>query len=149
MQGLRSSAVSRTVAAAALLAAASGSAPVAAHGGGLDRNGCHHNRRTGDYHCHRNGPGIPVAPRFFSAPAAPPVIRVPRATPDAASGLVRRVQAGLIRLGYNLPAPDNVMGPLTQFAIMKFQEAEGLTIDGAASEILLNLIEAKAAAKGL
>jgi hypothetical protein len=24
-----------------------------AHGGGLDRNGCHHNNRTGDYHCHR------------------------------------------------------------------------------------------------
>lgn len=22
------------------------------HGGGLDRNGCHHNRKTGDYHCH-------------------------------------------------------------------------------------------------
>jgi hypothetical protein len=26
---------------------------VAAHGGGLDRDGCHHNRKTGDYHCHR------------------------------------------------------------------------------------------------
>lgn len=24
-----------------------------AHGGGLDANGCHSNRRTGDYHCHR------------------------------------------------------------------------------------------------
>lgn len=22
------------------------------HGGGLDRNGCHHNRSTGSYHCH-------------------------------------------------------------------------------------------------
>ncbi|WP_371999973.1 YHYH domain-containing protein [Tistrella mobilis] len=27
-------------------------APPPAHGGGLDRNGCHHNRKTGDYHCH-------------------------------------------------------------------------------------------------
>jgi len=26
-----------------------------AHGGGLDSNGCHHNRKTGDYHCHRSG----------------------------------------------------------------------------------------------
>lgn len=25
-----------------------------AHGGGLDANGCHTNRKTGDYHCHRN-----------------------------------------------------------------------------------------------
>ncbi|PDT47661.1 hypothetical protein CO661_12010 [Sinorhizobium fredii] len=23
-----------------------------AHGGGLDQNGCHHNRKTGGYHCH-------------------------------------------------------------------------------------------------
>lgn len=26
---------------------------VHAHGGGLDANGCHTNRKTGDYHCHR------------------------------------------------------------------------------------------------
>ena len=25
------------------------------HGGGLDSSGCHHNRKTGDYHCHRGG----------------------------------------------------------------------------------------------
>lgn len=25
-----------------------------AHGGGLDANGCHTNRKTGEYHCHRN-----------------------------------------------------------------------------------------------
>ena len=24
-----------------------------AHGGGLNAEGCHNNRRTGDYHCHR------------------------------------------------------------------------------------------------
>ena len=24
-----------------------------AHGGGLDKHGCHHNRSTGTYHCHR------------------------------------------------------------------------------------------------
>lgn len=34
------------------------------HPGGLDANGCHHNRRTGDYHCHR-------APRA-ATPANPP-----------------------------------------------------------------------------
>ena len=26
---------------------------VFAHGGGLNANGCHTNRKTGDYHCHR------------------------------------------------------------------------------------------------
>ncbi|UNK50566.1 excalibur calcium-binding domain-containing protein [Lysobacter sp. S4-A87] len=28
-----------------------------AHGGGLDKNGCHTNRKTGDHHCHR-GPAV-------------------------------------------------------------------------------------------
>jgi hypothetical protein len=27
--------------------------PVVSHGGGLDASGCHNNRKTGDYHCHR------------------------------------------------------------------------------------------------
>lgn len=26
-----------------------------AHGGGLNKEGCHNNRKTGDYHCHRGG----------------------------------------------------------------------------------------------
>jgi hypothetical protein len=30
-----------------------GTADVRAHGGGLDAQGCHTNRKTGDYHCHR------------------------------------------------------------------------------------------------
>ena len=27
---------------------------VSAHGGGLNAEGCHNNRKTGDYHCHRS-----------------------------------------------------------------------------------------------
>lgn len=33
--------------------------PAAAHGGGLNSEGCHNNRKTGDYHCHR-GPKTSV-----------------------------------------------------------------------------------------
>ena len=36
----------------------------AAHGGGLNAQGCHNNRKTGDYHCHR-----------AQAPAAVPATR--------------------------------------------------------------------------
>lgn len=32
---------------------ASTSTQTFAHGGGLDANGCHTNRKTGEYHCHR------------------------------------------------------------------------------------------------
>lgn len=31
------------------------------HGGGLDSNGGHHNRKTGEYHCHRAGCVVPGA----------------------------------------------------------------------------------------
>jgi hypothetical protein len=34
----------------ALLVFAAGSA--SAHSGGKDKNGCHHDRRNGTYHCH-------------------------------------------------------------------------------------------------
>lgn len=50
----------RTIAVALLMLAVPG-APSLAHGGGLDARGCHNNRKTGDYHCHRGG-GSP-APR--------------------------------------------------------------------------------------
>lgn len=35
-----------------------------AHGGGLNAEGCHNNRKTGDYHCHRA-----PAPRANLSPA--------------------------------------------------------------------------------
>lgn len=37
---------------------------VAAHSGGLNAEGCHNNRKTGDYHCHGGG-------RRSSAPSRP------------------------------------------------------------------------------
>ena len=46
-------------------------APAAAHPGGLDANGCHHNRKTGDYHCHR-GNGAAQPQRTYGAISANP-----------------------------------------------------------------------------
>lgn len=34
-----------------------------AHGGGLNAEGCHNNRKTGDYHCHRAVARSTAAPR--------------------------------------------------------------------------------------
>lgn len=36
--------------------------PTYSHSGGLDSSGCHTNRKTGDYHCHRS----PAAPESSS-----------------------------------------------------------------------------------
>ena len=51
--------------------------PAGAHSGGLDRNGCHTNRKTGDYHCHRGPAPATAAARATvqpqrAAPARPP-----------------------------------------------------------------------------
>ena len=43
---------------------------VNAHGGGLNAEGCHHNRRTGDYHCHRAAPAASPSPAPPAAPAS-------------------------------------------------------------------------------
>lgn len=34
--------------------------PVAAHPGGLNTEGCHNNRKTGGYHCHRGSSATPA-----------------------------------------------------------------------------------------
>lgn len=36
--------------------------PAIGHGGGLNAQGCHNNRKTGDYHCHR-GSSSATTPR--------------------------------------------------------------------------------------
>lgn len=42
------------------------------HGGGLNAEGCHNNRKTGDYHCHRAAaPAYQAAPAPRAAPAGP------------------------------------------------------------------------------
>ena len=35
------------------------SVPAVSHGGGLNSEGCHNNRKTGDYHCHRGSSPTP------------------------------------------------------------------------------------------
>lgn len=44
------------------LAALLAPAAAVAHSGGLNAEGCHTNRKTGDYHCHRSGAPRPAAP---------------------------------------------------------------------------------------
>ena len=50
-----------------------------AHGGGLDKYGCHTNRKTGEYHCHRAPAVLPD--RSDSIATAP---NAPRASPPVA-----------------------------------------------------------------
>jgi hypothetical protein len=46
---------------------------VYAHGGALDSQGCHHDRKHGGYHCHRaaGSASAPKASALFATPAPP------------------------------------------------------------------------------
>jgi hypothetical protein len=63
--------------------------------------------------------------------ATPPAAAAPGATPPAAAGLAG-VQKALQTLGYDPGKIDGVMGPKTQAAIKKFQQANNLAVDGIA-----------------
>ena len=70
-------------------------APTAAlaHGGGVDANGCHTNKKTGDYHCH--GGGSPSPSRsVYSAPAPAPRRAQPKPVAAAAAGPATLVSVG-------------------------------------------------------
>lgn len=51
-----------------------------AHPGGLDKHGCHRNRKTGSYHCHRAQPASPAKPSP-EKPTSPVDPKAPDAKP--------------------------------------------------------------------
>lgn len=74
--------------AAAVIAMAT-SDPAAAHGGGLNAQGCHNDRRQGTYHCHRaSAPTPSPAPRRAPPSPAPIVRTVPNPAPAPVDALL-------------------------------------------------------------
>lgn len=121
-----------------------------AHGGGLDKNGCHTNRKTGDYHCHGTQPARPVvSPAAGSsrsstgtlAVSPTPTIKVTRGlsrTTIRASDfeLVMTTQALLSKLGYRVSV-TGIHGQPTRVAIREFQRVSSILEDGEVSGALL------------
>ncbi|NJL28062.1 MAG: peptidoglycan-binding protein [Thermoanaerobaculia bacterium] len=132
---------------------------VFAHGGGLDRNGCHTNRKTGDYHCH-GAPGPPPPPARKDPAPRPATTPPPQARGLVISGgegrgpvtihdtgsqmgsvserdLVLSVQLLLKALGYGPEQSDGVLSAETAAAIKGFQADALIEIDGVVSSRLL------------
>jgi hypothetical protein len=61
----------RLVLAAAAISLVASPSVAYSHGGGLDKYGCHNNRKTGDYHCHRASAIAPSTPPPARQPAVP------------------------------------------------------------------------------
>tara|TARA_R110002020_G_scaffold406378_2_gene616448 strand:+ start:93946 stop:94272 length:327 start_codon:yes stop_codon:yes gene_type:complete len=67
---------------AILILAAALPLAASAHGGGLNAEGCHTNRKTGDYHCHRASAPARPTERAATPPASNALLR-PRPSTDA------------------------------------------------------------------
>jgi len=59
------------------------------------------------------------------------------------NAMVRDIQAGLQRLGYDPGAADGRMGPRTSAAIRKYEQDNGMPVDGQPSQAVLDSIRAK------
>jgi len=108
-----------------------------AHGGGLNAQGCHNNRKTGGYHCHR-APSKPaykrITPQQYNSSG-----RAPISTPQNTE-IILTVQYMLSGLGYDVGTPDGVLGVKTQQAILFFQREQLLLPTGRVDQkLLLNL----------
>ena len=115
------------------------SAPQAtlAHGGGLDRFGCHNDRKNGGRHCHNGGGDDSGPSRAISAIRAQPqtLFALPARRTEARE-LVRIVQKMLAKAGYLDSTADGVLGTQTIAAIVNFQRDNGLTGSGEIDEAL-------------
>jgi hypothetical protein len=82
--------------------------PTMAHPGGLNAEGCHNNRKTGDYHCHRSS-AAPVRLTSSPSPQARPSGAYPNCAAARAAGAapVRRGQPGY---GKHLDRDDDGVG---------------------------------------
>lgn len=102
-----------------------------AHGGGLNASGCHNNRKTGGYHCHRSSYTAPSRSPSYTSPS--------RSTPvyNRKKNDVLAAQYLLKTLGYQVGTTDGVSGNQTRSAIKSFQRAQGLMVSGVVTDQLL------------
>jgi hypothetical protein len=133
-----------------VLGAILGSSLVLGHGGGLDSNGCHTNRKTGDYHCHRpqasqatrspaQGSGSSTSQSLLSAGLAP----VPNQSTERQ--LILSAQHLLIALNHLTQPADGLLGRATQAAILEFQSQHNIDFDPKVSlALVVSLSEAVA-----
>jgi len=114
--------------------------PAWGHGGGLNADGCHNERRTGGYHCHRSGYSPAV-------PSSGGSLGLYRATPSPAHSrdTVIAAQTLLNHMGCNAGAADGSAGTLTGAAVDRFVNATGREGGAVDTGLVRRLAEAVAA----
>jgi hypothetical protein len=84
-----------------------------------------------------------IAPPPPPAQAAPAPVTRATQQPTASRTLVSAVQTELVRLGYLTGAADGISGPKTRAAIDDYQSDKGMTVDGTASQQLLDSLKSE------
>ena len=87
------------MATAMALAVLMNSPPTFAHGGGLNSQGCHNNRKTGDYHCHRTASDSPAPSKALSSDSPAPSETHSVAQPFRSCAMARAAGAAPVRRG--------------------------------------------------
>lgn len=124
---------------------------VLAHSGGLDANGCHHDRKRGGYHCHRAATPLFTPPKVTQPqrrkvkPALPllqtPDGQLPATAETKIQRAIREVQQGLMSLGYFDGPVTGTIGPKTKKAIRDFEAAFSLPLTGRVTPELLRRLD--------
>ena len=108
------------------------SAIAVAHGGGLNSAGCHNNRKTGGYHCHRSSytpsykSSKPKSSSYSSQYKASPTPQAESITPlknytDHSFVTVLKLQIYLDLMGFDTGEIDGILGNKTKTAIESFK----------------------------
>lgn len=113
-----------------------------AHSGRTDSSGGHKDNKNksglGSYHYHCGG----YSPHLHSGGVCPYKTTTTTATTATTASktgskdieTIKAVQEALNERGYDCGTPDGIMGNGTKGALMKFQEDNGLTVDGIIGE---------------
>lgn len=115
-----------------------------AHGGGLNSEGCHNDRKRGGYHCHRASYTPDTSNYLLNT------LSSSRKTNSGTSSLtgtygssrydttkIYTIQALLEHVGYNVGAVDGKFGNNTKTAIESYQRDNRLIINGTPDDQLI------------
>jgi hypothetical protein len=124
--------------------------PAWSHGGGLDANGCHNDRKNGGYHCHRGNSNPATArPRRSQAYENPSSGSGAPESSNARSmetkDKIELAEKLLFRLGYDVDEPDGIQDEKTTKAVLLFQQSMGLPESGIITFRLIDALVAKVA----
>lgn len=119
-----------------------------AHGGGLNAEGCHNDRKRGGYHCHR-GSYDPPAPVRRKAKAEErddePQTLFGGGSSISYDADVETAQKLLSQLGYSPGEPDGLLGERTRAAVRAFEVDIGRAVTGLVTQDLISALIDKVA----